>query len=717
MRLYEFSKESGVASKDLLEILSQNGFKVKSHMSVLAEPELSFLTKKYKQSTTNQAVKKDAQPSSENKPEKNTQQAKKAIDTVVLSAKVQEKNVAQQTQKPPLEKKESPMHAQASSQKSTTVAQAVPIKQENVSAVKYPESKKTSTPNDVPAQIAEIELDSMLLSDAAIKMGKTVNDVILTLLKWGIVANKNQIISQDVVARLAEQFQIKTVQIAAKKQSVSKDQIMVDKGEFKERLPVVVVIGHVDHGKTTLLDFIRKTRVAAKEKGGITQHIGAYEAQTEHGNLVFLDTPGHEAFSKIRARGLKVADIAILVVAADDGIMPQTVEAIKYAKNMEVPIVVAINKIDKVDAARLEIIKRQLAQQDLLPEDWGGQTVVVPVSAKEGKGIDKLLDMVFLQSQLLELKADMKGSAKGYVLEAKLEKGRGPVATVICQHGVLKIGDYFVCGNVTGRVTSLVNSYGQRLEEVIPSIPAVVAGFDALPEVGDYFETVAKDQQRKILAPERTTMQARTSAKENAINLIVKTDTNSSKEALLEAIEKLSKKTPKPFVVVHSGIGNVSESDVILAADTGSRIVTLHVKTDQSNAALAQRNKVEIEPHFIIYKLLESLEERAQAAKTVKLVRKKIGEAGVLKVFDIKNLGVIAGAYLKEGRFSKDGSVIVFRGNRKVGEGKITSLQRDKKAVKEVHAGFECAFMVEGFTEWQVDDRVECYLDMPDTSK
>lgn len=716
MRLYEFSKESGVPSKDLLEVLAQNGFDVKSHMSVLTDPALAFLTKKYKQaSAPKENVKKTPEASREKKPEKTAQQVEKA-PSFVASARPDEQKIAQQNEKPPLEKKEPLMHAQASSQK-PTVAQSAHIKSDIAPLAKNPIVPKITPDNDASSQVGEIELDSMLLSDAAAKMGKQVNDLILTLLKWGIVANKNQIINEDVVARLAGQYQIKTVRAVAKKQSVSKDQIAVDKGEFEDRLPVVVVVGHVDHGKTTLLDFIRKTRVAAKEKGGITQHIGAYEAQTQHGNLVFLDTPGHEAFSKIRARGLKVADVAVLVVAADDGIMPQTVEAIKFAKSMEVPIVVAINKIDKVDAARLEIIKRQLAQQDLLPEDWGGQTVVVPISAKEGKNIDKLLDMVFLQAQLLELKADVKGSAKGYVLEARIEKGRGPVATVIFQHGILKISDYFMCGNVGGHVTSLVNSYGQRLQTVGPSIPVIVAGFDSLPEVGDYFESVAKDQMRRAQAPERTGMQARSSAKENAINLIVKTDTNSSKEALLEAIEKLSKKTPKPFVIVHSAVGNVSESDVILAADTGSRIVTLHVKTDQSNIALAQRNKVAIEPHFIIYKLLESLEELAQSAKEVKLVRKKIGEAGVLKIFDIKNLGVIAGAYLKEGRFSKDGSVIVYRGNRKVGEGKITSLQRDKKPVKEVHAGFECAFMIDGFTEWQVDDRVECYLDTPDTSK
>ncbi|MCX5922780.1 MAG: translation initiation factor IF-2 [Candidatus Dependentiae bacterium] len=688
MRVYELSKKLEITSKDLLEALKGKGFDVKSHMSVLSDDQLIFLQEKFKQKPV-EKIKKKTETDSQSTPQK----------------------------APDATKKETPsMHVQTDSIKPSNVVQPAPSKVVTPPPSKYTQVIEKPQVIDASAPILEIVLESMSVGDAALKMHKTANDLILSLLKWGIVVNKNQLLTEDLVARLATQYQMRIIKPSTAKQAEqSVDRSAgLSQENMTERLPIVVVVGHVDHGKTTLLDFIRKTRVAAKEKGGITQHLGAYEAQTPQGNIVFLDTPGHEAFSKMRARGIKVADIAILVIAADDGIMPQTVEAMKSIKSMEVPIIVAVNKIDKVDAQRLEVVKRQLAQYDLLPEEWGGQTVVVPISAKEGKNIDALLEMVLLQAQLMELKADVGGPAKGYVLESKLEKGRGSVATLLCQQGTVKVGDYFICGNATGKVSSLVDSRGQRVMSVGPSVPVLVAGFDVLPETGSYFEVVAKEDQRKPQATERKAVPIRTLAKENAINIIVKTDSNSSKEALLESIEKLSKKSEKSFTIVHAGVGDISESDVMLAADTGSRIITLHVKPDQNAELLAQRQNVTINSFNIIYKLLEALEVVAQAAKKVKMVRKKIGEASVLRIFDIKNIGVIAGAYVKEGRFSKDGTVVVLRGNRKVGEGKIKSLQRDKKNVKEVHTNFECAFLIDGVTDWAVDDRVECYLEVPE---
>lgn len=697
MRVYEYSKESGIPSKELIETLQKNGFDVKSHMSVLSEKELEFLEKKSKKASVEKKVEKSEEkkvkPLSSDTPKNSTPETNK------------QNSVAS--------KKESPMQAQNLPQK------AAPIVQPSTAATQVkqsPSPMSVSAPEKEvqPEQAIEVALEPTLVTDFAAKINTPANEVILTLLKWGILANKNQLLNEDAIIRLADHYHLKAVKpVLAKKTESSKGQIIVTEGKFQERLPVVVVMGHVDHGKTTLLDFIRKTRVAAKEKGGITQHVGAYEAQTPHGNIVFLDTPGHEAFSKMRMRGVKVADIAIMVIAADDGIMPQTIEAIKHAKNMEVPIIVAINKIDKVDVARLEIVKRQLAQQDLLSEDWGGQTVVVPISAKEGKNIDQLLEMIILQAQMMELKADVSGSAKGYILESKLEKGRGPVATLLCQHGMVKVGDYFRCGDVSGKVSSLVDSAGKRVMQVGPSIPVQVAGFNDLPEAGAYFEVVTKEQYSKPHVVEAKAVN-RVFANEKATKLIVKTDANSSKEALLEAIEKISKKSEKGFTIVHAGIGDVSESDIMLAADTGSRIITLHVKADQTITALAQRNKVIIDSYDIIYKLLEALQEMAEKAKDIKMIRKKIGEANILKVFDIKNIGIIAGAYIKDGRFSKDGVAVIWRGNKKIGEGKINSLQRDKKTVKEVHANFECAFLVDGFTDWIIDDRVECYIEVPE---
>ncbi len=634
MRIYEYSKESGIPTKELLDALKKDGFDVKSHMSVLSEKELSYLEKKFK-TQKDASDEKKVEKSEKSKTVKDDTSKKEIPTKMQVTPKSESKTIVPEqvsVAKTPI-KQEIKEHIKPLT--SNPVVQP-PLKAHV--AEKPAQKINGSTEPEAPAAL-EVVVESMLVGDAALKMQKSVNDIILTLLKWGIVANRNQLLAVDVVARLAEHYQIKAVKPVQKKaEAISKGQISVSKGSFQERMPVVVVLGHVDHGKTTLLDFIRKTRVAAKEKGGITQHLGAYEAQTSQGNIVFLDTPGHEAFSKIRMRGTKVADIAILIVAADDGVMPQTIEAIKIAKSLEVPIVVAINKIDKVDPTRLETIKRQLSQYDLLPEDWGGQVVVVPISAKEGKNIDQLLEMILLQAQLMELKADVAGASKGYVLEAKFEKGRGPVATVISQHGILKIGDYFLAGKVNGRVSSLVNSFGVRLKEVGPSVPVQVAGFEGLPEAGDYFEVVSKEQQRKGIVPveRKNIMQSRIFAKDNTINVIVKTDTNSSKEALVESIEKLSKKTPKSFSIVFAGVGDVSESDIALAANTGAKIISLHVKADQKALLLAQRDDIVIHNYDIIYKLLESLEEMAQAAKEIKLVRKKMAKQACSKFLILK---------------------------------------------------------------------------------
>lgn len=692
MRVYEFAKEHELSSKDIIALLVKNGFDISSHMSVLSDEAIGFLNKEVQKKAV-----KDSAPKTET-----------AENKSLAVAPIQEQ----------------PKPTVADQEKKVTKA---PMMQQapksNVPLSKVAEPKKEfDDKKEMAGAPAQLLLIPYTLSDLALKLNKSTSDLILTLLKWGILSNKNQLLTEDLVVRIAQHYEIPTVKPVLEKtqeQKVSQQAKSVD--QLKERVPVVVVMGHVDHGKTTLLDFIRKTRVAAKEKGGITQHLGAYEAKTPQGNLVFIDTPGHEAFSKIRVRGTKVADIVVLVVAADDGIMPQTVEALKHAQSMNVPIIVAINKIDKVEKARVDVVKRDLAtQHNLLPEEWGGQTIYVPISGKTGTGVDQLLEMIILQSQLMELQAQSTGAALGFVLESKLEKGRGPVATILTQHGILKVGDHFVAGKTAGKISSMTDSYGQRVLEVGPSHPVQVAGFNELPEAGDYFEVVDKDtylKSKQLFGGQRQHAGAqRTYQSENAITLIVKTDTNSSKEALLESIAKISKKSEKGFLVLQSGIGNVIESDVMLATDTGARIITLHVKTEPNAALLAQRNGVMISSFDIIYKLLESLQDLSTSMAPVKMVKTKIGEAFVRKVFDIKNLGIIAGAYVKQGIFTRDGSVAIWRGAKKIGEGKISSLQRDKNTVKEVHAGYECAFMVEDFTDWQVEDRVECFVERPEAS-
>jgi len=563
----------------------------------------------------------------------------------------------------------------------------------------------------------ELVCGPMSVADLAEKIDRPVNAIIIMLLKQGISANRNQFLTADIVARVAEFFDIPVIKPVAKTsdaKSFTECDDAAPKGTIAfDRMPVVVVVGHVDHGKTTLLDYIRKTRVAAREKGGITQHVGAYEAKTSHGNIVFIDTPGHEAFSVMRSRGLSIADIAILVVGVDNGVQPQTIEAYELAKKAGVPIIVALNKIDKASPKQIEEVRHALSRIGLVPEEWGGEVVFVPVSALKGDGVDTLLDMIMLQAQMKGLSTFLDVPALGFVLESRLEKGRGPVATVIARSGVLRVGNYFVCGETSGRISSLKDWSGESIIEAKPSVPVVVAGFSELPRSGDLFTVCAVHEIKKMhtamVDERRLTMPVLQGAQAGSVRILIKTDTATGKEVLVSAIEKLSPKTHSGVSILYSGVGPVNESDVTYAADTQAAIYTLHVKADVNALRVAQEMSVAINHFDIIYKLLESLEEVAQRGRPVKKVIKKVGEAIILKVFDIKKLGVIAGARVTEGVCNRNSTVKVIRGARVIGKGSISSLQRDRNPAKEVRKGFECAFVVDGFTEWQVDDRVECY--------
>lgn len=686
MRVYEFAKLLNVTNKDLLTLLAQNGFEVKSHMAALSSEATEFLNKKLEESKT---------PISESKQEK-----KAETPTIVID-------------KP-------------SVQKDFTVKVAGPLKKVEIKEAahefkhkEHAEIKLSPQPKEIIKEekpmVIEISAQPMTVGQLADKFGKTSSELILALLRQGVVCAKNQTLSEKMVESLAKQFGISIMHKQAAKQEISQ-RVLVTSGEHV-RKPIVVVIGHVDHGKTTLLDFIRKTRVASREKGGITQHLGAYEAQTPQGSLVFLDTPGHEAFKNIRGRGLNIADIAILVVAADDSVMPQTVEAIKTAQAAQVPIIVAINKVDKVDKQRLEVVKRDLARYELVSEEWGGQTICVPISAKTGQGIDQLLEMIVLQSQMMDLRANEKQPADGFVLESKIEKGRGPVATIICRHGTLHVGDFFVSGTVAGKVTSIASSNGQQLKQVGPSIPVQVSGIAELAQAGEIFKVVSEQEYRKARDSRSAISQLIMPKKVfgvEGLNIIIKTDSVLTQEALLDSLMKVADKNRQSFNVIAAGVGDISESDVTLASDTGAEIIGLHVKVESNAAIQAQKLTIRIHLYDIIYKLLEALEEQLETAAPIKMVAKKIGEAVVRKVFDIKNIGIIAGSYVKEGRFVRDARVIVWRGKRKIGEGKIKGLERDRKSVKEVHAGFEFAFLADGIETWEIDDRVECFIEVPE---
>ncbi|HXW85929.1 MAG TPA: translation initiation factor IF-2 [Candidatus Bathyarchaeia archaeon] len=676
-RVYELAKQYDVSSKELVSLLQTAGYTVASHMSVLDTSALDFIKnhfEKGKKINTDQDVKKSTS--------KNSEQAIIQESTPSHEPKVQV---------------------------------TVTIQPQKIEAVEEISVQKKEEPLLQNQHV--IPLEATTVGMLCERLEKPLNEVIIALLRMGVMASKNQLVSEEQVQKIAAHFgvAVKKIILSAETKQHTDHHDAVSLAALEERLPVVVVLGHVDHGKTTFLDYVRKTRLASKEKGGITQHIGAYEAMTKHGNIIFIDTPGHEAFSKIRQRGVRAADIAVLMIAADDGIKPQTVEAIKIIKEIKIPIVVALNKIDKAEKTRVETIKRQLAQYDILPEEWGGTTVCIPISAKTGEGVDSLLDMLVLQAQLMELRAVKNAPARGYVLESKLEKGRGPVATIICRQGSLAVGDYFTCGNTTGHVNSLVNSFGHHIKQVGPSIPVQVAGFSEAPALGDYFQVIPRQDFLKARSAQEKMKKGATVTRlgmENAINMIIKTDTDSSREALVDAIEKLEKHEKKGINIIAAGVGSINESDVIFAYDTDSIIMALHTKAEAKAMGLAVQKQVSISYFDIIYKLMEHLQEYIKTARQkLVITTKKIGEASVLRVFDIKNVGVIAGVYVKEGRFTRDGSVVVWRGKEKIGKGKIVSLQREKKAVKEVHAGFECGFVIEGFTDWQVDDRVECFLE------
>lgn len=770
MRVYEIAKELGLQSKEILSRLEKHGIILPSHMSVLPDQALEILKKpvspkKQEPSAPKKAADKPEEEKTvtvQSHPVKKIEHDKtpaviRPQGTTPNEVHAQEEQHTSRKAAVRFQVTEEPRSAGIKGYRVEDDEQlrfqlenegspdGLPIKSESVTnllvrkgliierrpARKRGRRRRGRAPvvEQQAAAVTEVVVGKSLpLFEVAALLGKSAGELISTLLKRGMICNRNHVLSSDIIESLAQQFGIETIKEAAPVQQanelLAKKKISdLSKEEF--RWPIAVVMGHVDHGKTTFLDHIRKMNVAAGEKGGITQHLGAYEVDSAHGKIIFLDTPGHEAFSTIRQRGARVTDIAVLIVAVDDGVKPQTVEAIRHAKEAGVPIIVAVNKIDKVQSPNaLDTIKQQLSQHDLLAEDWGGQTILVPISAKTGQGVDELLQMIVLQSQLMDLRADAKASARAYVLESRLEKGFGPVATIICTEGTLHQGDYFVCGDSTGKVRLLINSHGQKVKQAGPSIPVQVVGFDSVASISEWLRVIPAAEYNKIRSskstatktalegPAQRPVEVFTEKAKKEINIILKTDTRGSKDAVMHSIDKLSvkHKAIKCIInIVHSGIGDVSEGDIDLAANTNSFIIALHVKVEKNAQILARKLDVEVWNHEIIYRMIEDLEKLILSKREAVVSWVRCGEATVKKVFDIKGVGVIAGCYIKEGVFGRTCKVVCMRRGQKIGEGKITSLQRDKKTVKEVHAGFECGFMSDSFHDWVEDDTVICY--------
>ena len=577
-------------------------------------------------------------------------------------------------------------------------------------------------------KLTEIEIpESITVKDFAAEMKKTTAEVIKKLLGYGIMATINQEIDFDTAYLIAQEFGI----TAKKKEVVTDEDILFDDSEDKEedlvtRPPVIVVMGHVDHGKTSLLDTIRKTNVIEGEAGGITQAIGAYKVKVNDREITFLDTPGHEAFTAMRARGAQITDIAILVVAANDGVMPQTIEAINHAKSAGIPIIVAINKIDLPDA-NPEKVKQELMAYDLVPEEWGGDTIFVPISAKNGTNIDQLLEMVLLEADMLELKANPHKQAKGAVIEAKLDKSRGAIATVLVQRGTLDVGDTIVVGSSIGRIRAMKDDKGRSVKSAGPSTPVEIMGLTEVPEAGDTFYEVKNEKVAKHLI-ERRKRQAREKAinqvtkvtldnlfsqmeegKLKVLNLIVKADVQGSVEAVKQSLEKLENEEVK-VKVIHAAVGAVNQSDVTLAKVSNAIIIAFNVRPDNVAKEEAKKDEVEIKQYSVIYQAIEDVEMAMKGMLEPKYEEKVIGNAEVRQTFRISNVGTIAGAYVLSGKVERNAGVRVIRDNVVIHDGRLATLKRFKDDVKEVGKGFECGMQIENYNDVKEGDQIEVYV-------
>ena len=580
----------------------------------------------------------------------------------------------------------------------------------------------------IKIETAYMTAETITVRDLTERIGKPAGEIIKKLMLLGIMATINQELDFDTASLVASEFGV-TLEMKLDKtaeDALSAENVEDSEEELVTRPPVVTIMGHVDHGKTSLLDYIRKAKVAVGEAGGITQHIGAYIAKVDERQITFLDTPGHEAFTAMRARGTQATDIAILVVAADDGVMPQTVESINHAKAAKCPIIVAINKIDK-PGADPDAVKQELTRYELVPEEWGGDTIMVNVSAKTGEGIDDLLENVLLLADMLELKANPNRKARGVIIEAKLDHSRGAVATALVQNGTLHVGDMVVAGNAFGRIRAMVSSRGERVKHATPSTPVEIIGFGGVPEAGDEFMAVADEKLARQVVEERAA-KARASMVKNSsastleelyskleqgevkdLNIIIKADVQGSVEAVKQSLEKLSNAEVR-VRTIHSGVGAITENDVMLAGIDGAIIIGFNVRPDAKARDAANRDGIDIRYYRVIYQAIEDIEKAMKGMLTPEFRENVIGHAEVRNVFKITGVGIVAGSYVTDGKLQRNAQVRLLRDNVVVYEGKLSSLQRFKDAVKEVADGYECGVCLENYTDIKEGDVIECFV-------
>ena len=697
MRVHELAKELGMASKDLLARLKERHIEAKNHMASLDEDVVKlFLEERQAKTGAPATLKKPA--------------GKRAAEKASESSAVPGKKTRTETAHP-----HSPHPAAAAPAAQHAPAPAV--------SVKEPEAAEEKEAGLKPLEVSV----PVNVKDLADKLGLKAGDLIkFLMLKLKLMANINQSLGQDIVAEVLRQHGYELILPETEEDVVRKKKTF--KGEeVKSRSPIVTFMGHVDHGKTSLLDSIRRANVAESEHGGITQHIGAYEVKLPKGRITFLDTPGHEAFTAMRARGANATDIVVLVVAADDGIMPQTIEAYDHAKAAGVPVIVAMNKIDKPQA-NLDKLKRQLNEIGLTTEDWGGKTIAVGVSAKTGEGIENLLDMILLEAEMLELKAPYDKEASGVVVEAKMSKGRGPVATILVQTGILKPGEFVLAGYQSGRVRAMFNDKRQPVAEALPSQPVEITGLSGVPEAGEHFyvirderkarEVVEQKQEelrRQRLEPIRKGhLRLEDLHKEikagsiKQLNIILKADVQGSLEAIEDSLNKIGSQEVQ-ISIMHKGVGAINTSDVILAEASNAIIIGFHVDPDDSAKELAQKEGIDIRTYRVIYEIFNDMKAALEGMLAPKLKKVFVGRAEIRQVFRLSKHGTIAGSMVKKGKMMRNGHAVLVRNGQPVWEGKISSLKRFKDDVRDVQEGFECGISLAGHDDIQVGDVIDVF--------
>ena len=720
-RVYEYAKEHNTSSKDVIEKAKQAGLNFQSHMSIMEDEDVKKMDKQMKS-------KNEAPVSSHNK--KNTTVSQKTT-TTNQTAKPASKPAAKKAdgQKPATQGNRQPARGGYQSNFNNNRGKGGFNKRNNRNKKRDNRAPKPPVPQRKFRELPEtfIYTEGMNIQDVAKKLHREPAEIIKKLFMMGIVATQNQPLDAETLELIAADYGINAEQKI--EVDISDLDVYFEEDDNKEekttRPPVVTIMGHVDHGKTTLLDSLRNTKVSLSEAGGITQHIGAYQVEIDKKPITFLDTPGHAAFTTMRARGADVTDITIIVVAADDGVMPQTVEAINHAKAADVPIIVAVNKIDK-PTANPDRVMQELTEHGLIPESWGGDTIFVNISAKFGEGIDELLEMILLVAEVQELKANPNRLAIGSVIEARLDKSKGPISTLLVQAGTLKVGDPIVVGNTFGRVRAMTNDQGRRVKTAGPSMPVEITGLNEAPQAGDRF-VVFEDEKTARSVGEDRTKRAQVESRNNQnrvtldnlfsslkegelkeVGIIIKADVQGSVEALAGSLQKIEVEGVR-IRIIHSAVGAINESDITLAAASNAIIIGFNVRATPQAKIQADQESVDIRLHRVIYSAIEEIETAMKGMLDPEYEEKITGSALIRETFKVSKVGTIGGAFVTDGVIKRSSGVRVIRDNIVIFEGELASLKRFKDDAREVAKGFECGLMIEGYNDIREDDVIEAF--------